>query len=135
MTLMMTLMMINPHTNHPKKQKKTKNSPEFLVWRQKLMPLTPYWIGVHPYSFNMRTITASYISYIAFRIPDSIKLLSVEENDKVKTKDVPFSWYIRWSTLYYLDQDGNEHTIEPDDEPSTNWKHPDRIEEDEEDEE
>jgi hypothetical protein len=81
---------------------------------------------------TMRTITASYISYQTYTIPDTVTLLSVEENNKVKDA-VPFSWYIRWGILYYLDEHREKHTIHPDDEPSTDWKRPAECYSDEED--
>jgi hypothetical protein len=93
------------------------------------------FLTVHSIPFTMRVIYATYSSpYATFRIPNHIKLLSVEENNKVKDEDVPFSWYIRWCVLHYLDENGDEHEIESvgDEEHTIDWKRPKSVEEGEE---
>jgi hypothetical protein len=41
-------------------------------------------------------------------LPEGVTLLSVEQN----TGAVPWSWWIKWDTLYYLDADLKEHEVE-----------------------
>ena len=58
-------------------------------------------------------ITCSYTSYVEFNIPKELRsfLLSPEDN----TEDVwgnPGSWYIKWATLHYTNEEGEEETIE-----------------------
>lgn len=68
-----------------------------------------------------------------WRIPSSIPLLSVDDNKEGEA----WSWYIRYGTLHYLDEDLNEHELEPDI-PTTDApydREPEDIEEDEDDEE
>ena len=60
----------------------------------------------------MRRILATYHVQSSFSIPDNLKLLSNEENDKVeKGINHPFSWWIKYDTLHYYDKDGEEHEI------------------------
>ena len=58
-------------------------------------------------------ITCSYTSYVEFNIPREVRsfLLSPEDN----TEDVwgnPGSWYIKWATLHYTNEEGEEETIQ-----------------------
>jgi len=61
--------------------------------------------------FKMSVIISSYITYFRFAVPAKLKLLSVEENDKVKDFGTPHSWYIRWGDLYYFDENGVEKKL------------------------
>jgi len=56
----------------------------------------------------MRVITARYDAYSDFRIPKNVPLLSVEDNEEGK----PWSWWIKYDTLHYIDDKGEEHEIE-----------------------
>jgi hypothetical protein len=56
-------------------------------------------------------ITTTYTACDTFEIPDDVFLLGKEENEKAKVSDYG-AWYIRYSTLYYIDKDGKERTIE-----------------------
>jgi hypothetical protein len=56
-------------------------------------------------------VTATYTSYDCFEIPEDVFLLGKEENKRAGVSDYG-SWYIRYSTLYYIDKDGKERTIE-----------------------
>ena len=78
----------------------------------------------------VRIITASYTTYIDFKIPKDLPLLSMEENNNTKF-GIPFSWYVRCYTLYYFDADGKEHEIDGGEESPDN-KLPD-IDNDEDD--
>ena len=61
-------------------------------------------------SNNFRIISAKYIVYSDWYIPKSIPLLPESENESNK----PWSWWIKYDTLHYLDDKLEEHTIEPD---------------------
>jgi hypothetical protein len=76
-----------------------------------------------------RKIMVNYNVYGEFMIPKNIPLLSSDDN----VPGLPFSWYVKWNTLHYLDADGNEMTIEPRYDLSTDFKCPDGVEEDETD--
>ena len=84
-------------------------------------------------SFKMPMLIANYITSIQFQVPSKLKLLSVEENDKVKEFGTPYSWYIRWGVLHYFDADGKEQELNGDE--SCDYKRPKSVEEDECDEE
>ena len=79
----------------------------------------------------VRYITASYTAYIDFKIPKGLPLLSMEENKQIGEMGIPFSWYIRWGSLYYFDADGKEQEIATNNE-SFNNKTPE-IDNDEDD--
>ena len=64
-------------------------------------------------------ITAYYNARTVFEIPASLPLLSVEENAQGK----PWSWYILWNDLHYLDDKLVEHVIKGE-EPFINKKCP-----------
>ena len=88
----------------------------------------------------MRVIYANYSSFDTFKVPKSIPLLSVEENDKVMDdiNPIPWSWWIKWGVLYYYDAEGKQHQLEPMRETSEDYKRPrdcDEGEEDSDDEE
>ena len=53
-------------------------------------------------------VRASYVQDVSFTLPSGVKLLSHEE----KEPDVPFSWWIRWNTLHWLDKDLVEHEVD-----------------------
>ena len=57
-----------------------------------------------------RRITGIYNSYVSFKIPKNITLLSVDENESADN-GTPFSWCIRYSTMIYYDKDGEEQYI------------------------
>ena len=63
---------------------------------------------------RIKRVTAVSTSCITFRIPEDVTLLSEEESRKSKYK-APFSWYVRYDTLYYIDADGNEQEINSND--------------------
>jgi hypothetical protein len=56
-------------------------------------------------------VIARYTSYDSFEIPDDVFLLGHEENKKAKVSDYG-AWYVKYSTLYYIDKDGKERQIE-----------------------
>lgn len=60
----------------------------------------------------MRIITASYIVYADFKVPDNVPLLSIKENDKVKDHETPWSWWIKYNVLYYVDAEKNIQHID-----------------------
>ncbi len=68
----------------------------------------------------MPQLEVSYAAYAQFELPDGVHLLKPSENrkaheDERKTgKPVPFSWWIKWATLYYIDADGKQQEIEGD---------------------
>ena len=66
-------------------------------------------------------------------IPKDLPLLSVEENGKVW--GVPFSWWIKSGTFYYYDKDGSVKTLEKHRECEPDYKYPEKVEEDEEEDE
>ena len=75
-----------------------------------------------------RIFTASYISYLQVNIPKNLPLLSVEHNEAAK-EGVPWSWYIRWGVLHYMDADGKEHQIEGGETCESDYKRPDNVKE------
>jgi len=85
----------------------------------------------------VRVILANYNLCDVFKIPKNIPLLSVEENNKVLDNNlfnVPYSWYVRWGTLYYFDDKKNECKIKCYlNSSDTSKKHPDSYESDEDD--
>ena len=87
----------------------------------------------HINKYKMRTIIANYSSSTIFQIPKSLKLLSKKENDKIHEENIPFSWWIKWDTLNYYDENGEVQKIEGDN--SSDMKRPDDVEEEEEDDE
>ena len=71
-------------------------------------------------------IEAYFTGIAQFAIPKYIKLLSVKDNDPDSNK--PFSWYVRWSNLYYIDKDGVEQEIEAKLEQDIKmYEHPERV--------
>jgi hypothetical protein len=61
----------------------------------------------------MRVIEATYKNSDYFHIPSEIKLLTIEDNNKVKRNEkIAWSWHIRWGTLFYLDADLKEQEID-----------------------
>jgi hypothetical protein len=59
------------------------------------------------------TIVLSVSLYTMVDIPPNIRLLSAEENEKKENEGEPGSWYVRWDTLHYCDDDGEwrEHEL------------------------
>lgn len=75
-----------------------------------------------------REIIATYYTNSTFEVPDDIFLLSIEENKKCKPNEIHVGmWYIRWGVLHYIDEHGEEQTIEPVSE-DTDYKKPQEIE-------
>ena len=70
-------------------------------------------------------------------IPKHIVLLSVEENEIAKNKEgsSPGQYYIKWSTLHYVDAEGTwqEYELDIDFEGSGDYKYP-KVAEEEDDE-
>jgi len=60
-----------------------------------------------------RVIVAYYNLASSFRVPKDVPLLSSAENDKCGGIETPWSWWIKWDTLHYIDDKGVEHSIEP----------------------
>jgi hypothetical protein len=60
---------------------------------------------------RVTTITASYTTQDVFEIPDDIFLLGKDANERAKKTDYG-AWYIRFSTLYYIDKNGKEQELE-----------------------
>jgi hypothetical protein len=56
----------------------------------------------------MPKVIAEYHAYGEFHLSKEITLLPPAENKEGK----PWSWYIKWNTLYYLDAEGVEHEVE-----------------------
>ena len=93
--------------------------------------------------FKMRTLYVEYCYTSIFKISSKIPLLTVEENNKVEENNIkPWSWWIKWDTLHYIDDKGEEHTITPELSASeADFKHPsdniqfdeDNVDSDEED--
>ena len=61
----------------------------------------------------MRTLVVDYCVSSEFKIPRSIPLLSVEDNKKCcdSNDTTPWSWWIKYDTLYYYDNNKVVHTI------------------------
>lgn len=59
----------------------------------------------------MRIVQASYTSYSVFKISSKIPLLSVKENNLADHETTPWSWWVKWDTLYYRDASGELKTI------------------------
>ena len=76
-----------------------------------------------------RKIVASYTAYSEFKIPKNIPLLSTADN----IPNTPWSWYIKWNTLFYIDGDGNEKEIDKRYEIEPDFKNPDNYESDDTD--
>ena len=95
----------------------------------------------------VRVIRADYCGPdYAWKIPKDLPLLSQEENEKVCSDQywkpsvvVPFSWWIRYTTFYCYNKDGQVQTLEQSNACEPDLKHPhdvsDEKEEDSEEEE
>jgi hypothetical protein len=62
-------------------------------------------------------MTTSLVVYYAIsrdiRVPKELaKKLRENENTEY---GLPYSWFVKWATLYYFDADGNEHEIQAED--------------------
>jgi len=68
------------------------------------------------------------LNYRVFRcilVPEELaKKLRENENTKY---GLPYSWFVKWATLYYFDADGNEHEIEAEDDPLDTYKEADEM--------
>lgn len=62
----------------------------------------------------MPVLEVSYNVYCTFTLPEGVHLLKPTENNKAKyvKEVVPFSWWIKWETLHYIDADGTECEVE-----------------------
>jgi len=82
----------------------------------------------------VRRITASYTNYLEYVVPKNLPLLSVDENEAVTEENVPFSWWVKWSTFYYYDKNGKMQEL-PLDSESTGAKRPSDFEDEDDGEE
>jgi hypothetical protein len=83
----------------------------------------------------MRTLVVDYYVSSGFKIPRNIPLLSVEDNNEVRDK-TPWSWWVKYDTLHYYDNNKVEHTIDPDYRATDgDFKYPSHKEFDDEEEE
>jgi hypothetical protein len=57
----------------------------------------------------MPYIRAQYSVCDTFEIPDTVRLLPLNQN----VKGTPWSWWVVWGVLYYLDESLEEHEIYP----------------------
>lgn len=64
----------------------------------------------------MPMLEVDFTVYCLFKIPEGIHLLNPNDNTKaIDSKQiVPFSWWIKWRTLHYIDADGKECEIKGD---------------------
>ena len=64
----------------------------------------------------MPLLEVTYTVYCTFKLPEGVHLLTPSENRKAQEKKetVPFSWWIKWQTLHYIDAEGNECEVEGD---------------------
>ena len=60
----------------------------------------------------MKQITTRYDTFIAFKIPNNVFLLPLDENETAE-EGAYGSWWIKWGILNYYDQKGNKHQILP----------------------
>jgi len=72
-----------------------------------------------------RIFQATYNSYYTFRIPKSVFLLSEDDNKKKENFMATGSWWVKWATLSYIDENGEEQNIEGDDNSEHKW--PDSV--------
>lgn len=74
---------------------------------------------------RMPVLQVSYTNYCTFNLPEGVHLLKPSENNKAKYKKeiVPFSWWIKWATLHYIDADGSECEVEGDSSDGQNKYH------------
>jgi hypothetical protein len=70
-------------------------------------------------------IYANYTAQSRFVIPSEIKLLSNEENEKITgDKPIAWSWWVKWDTLYYYDENLKVCEIEPTFPVEADYKYP-----------
>jgi hypothetical protein len=50
----------------------------------------------------------------------------LQENENTKY-GLPYSWFVKWATLYYFDADGNEHEIEAEEDSPDTYKRADDM--------
>lgn len=62
-------------------------------------------------AYKQKTVVihANYSVRDTFEIPDTVRLLPIHEN----VRGAPWSWWVVWGTLYYLDSLLVEHEIQP----------------------
>ena len=53
-----------------------------------------------------------YAPVTRFVLPHGLKLMTDEECQLAPEK-APFSWWVRWDTLHYYDENGDIHEIQP----------------------
>lgn len=75
------------------------------------------------YTNQMPTITVTWNAYSTFEIPESVKLMSPEDNAAVNYGDCLGSWTIKHNTLYYIDHKEGENFIHGS-EPEVDTKRP-----------
>jgi len=63
---------------------------------------------------KIKSIRAVSTSCVTFCIPEDVILLS-EEESKASKYEAPFSWYVRYCVLHYIDANGKEQEIWSDD--------------------
>jgi len=78
----------------------------------------------------VRVLIARYNNYSTFRIPKNLPLLSPDDNEKAEWA-TPYSWGVKYGTLYYFDEKKEQQKIEVYCE-DTNVKYPADVEEEEE---
>ena len=79
-------------------------------------------------------IEAFYNVSVWFKIPEGITLLTAKESEECNY-DKPFSWWVRWDQLSYIDADGKTVSLGYGEECSDDRKHPEKYEEHDSDEE
>jgi hypothetical protein len=72
---------------------------------------------------KMTTLTTTYSISVIFELPEGVVLLPPDINAKAP-EGTPFSWYIKWKTLNYIDFAGNVQEVEGED--ATDWKYHDK---------
>jgi hypothetical protein len=55
-------------------------------------------------------VTCIYTCRGVFTLPNGVTLLSVEDNRNAD-ETTPFSWWIRYDELHWIDKDGVQHTV------------------------
>jgi len=59
-------------------------------------------------------IVAEYKTSSSFTVPKGVPLLPKAENEVKKFSNAPWTWWVIWDTLRYIDDKGVEHEIAPD---------------------
>ena len=66
-------------------------------------------------------LVLEYNFYRKIDVPNELAK-KLQENEEAKWGE-PWSWYVKWATLYYCDGEKNEHEINAFDEDSPDCKH------------